>query len=119
MVSKKTVLTKDTPGFIVNRIARPYYSEAIRILEEGSAEIADIDYAMKTFGKFRMGPFELMDLIGHDVNYAVTETVWTAFYFDPRYTPSFTQKDWLKLHGLVGNQVEGFIIMQAMHHKCK
>lgn len=89
---KKTVIAKDTPGFIVNRIARPYYSEAIRILEEGTAEIADIDSAMKTFGKFRMGPFELMDLIGHDVNYAVTETVWTAFYFDPRYTPSFTQK---------------------------
>ncbi|MBK7764529.1 MAG: NAD(P)-binding domain-containing protein [Bacteroidetes bacterium] len=89
---KKTVIAKDTPGFIVNRIARPYYSEAIRILEEGIADIASIDYAMKTFGKFRMGPFELMDLIGHDVNYAVTESVWSAFYFDPRYTPSFTQK---------------------------
>jgi 3-hydroxybutyryl-CoA dehydrogenase len=89
---KKVVVAKDTPGFIVNRIARPYYSEAIRLYEEGKASIATIDYAMKTHGGFRMGPFELMDLIGHDVNYAVTESVWTAFYFDPRYTPSFSQK---------------------------
>lgn len=90
--NKKTVTTKDTPGFIVNRIARPFYSEAIRIYEEGMANMETIDYAMKTIGGFKMGPFELMDLIGHDVNYTVTETVWTAFYFDPRYTPSFTQK---------------------------
>jgi 3-hydroxybutyryl-CoA dehydrogenase len=90
--NKKTVLVKDTPGFIVNRIARPYYSEAIRVLEEGRANCETIDYAMKSVGGFRMGPFELMDMIGHDVNYTVTETVWTAFYFDPRYTPSFTQK---------------------------
>jgi 3-hydroxybutyryl-CoA dehydrogenase len=90
--NKKTVTTKDTPGFIVNRIARPFYSEAIRIYEEGMASMETIDYAMKTIGGFKMGPFELMDLIGHDVNYTVTETVWTAFYFDPRYTPSFTQK---------------------------
>ena len=89
---KKTVRTKDTPGFIVNRIARPFYSEAIRLYEEGVASIETIDYAMKVYGGFRMGPFELMDLIGHDVNYAVTETVWSSFYFDPRYTPSFTQK---------------------------
>ncbi len=90
--NKKTVLTKDTPGFIVNRIARPFYSEAIRIYEEGTASVETIDFAMKQYGGFRMGPFELTDLIGHDVNYAVTETVWTSFYFDPRYTPSFTQK---------------------------
>jgi len=90
--NKKTVTTKDTPGFIVNRIARPFYSEAIRIYEEGMASMETIDYAMKAIGGFKMGPFELMDLIGHDVNYMVTETVWTSFYFDPRYTPSFTQK---------------------------
>jgi 3-hydroxybutyryl-CoA dehydrogenase len=90
--NKKTVRTKDTPGFIVNRIARPFYSEAIRLYEEGVASIETIDHAMKVYGGFRMGPFELMDLIGHDVNYAVTETVWSSFYFDPRYTPSFTQK---------------------------
>ena len=88
---KKTVLAKDTPGFIVNRIARPFYSEAIRIHEEGTS-IEIIDHAMKTIGGFRMGPFELMDMIGHDVNYTVTETVWKSFYFDPRYTPSFSQK---------------------------
>jgi 3-hydroxybutyryl-CoA dehydrogenase len=89
---KKTVLVKDTPGFIVNRIARPFYSEAIRMMEEGIATKETIDYAMKTYGGFKMGPFELMDMIGHDVNYTVTETVWNAFYFDPRYTPSFSQK---------------------------
>ena len=91
-MGKRTVMVKDTPGFIVNRIARPFYSEAIRLFEEGFASVAEIDQAMKVYGGFRMGPFELMDLIGHDVNYTVTETVWTAFYFDPRYTPSFTQK---------------------------
>lgn len=89
---KKTVLTKDTPGFIVNRIARPYYSEAIRLMEEGMASVSTIDAAMKQHGGFKMGPFELMDLIGHDVNYTVTETVWQSFYYDPRYTPSFSQK---------------------------
>ena len=89
---KKTVLAKDTPGFIVNRVARPFYSEAIKMLEEGFADVATIDWAMKEIGGFRMGPFELMDLIGHDVNYVVTETVWTEMYFDPRYRPSITQK---------------------------
>ncbi len=89
---KTTVIAKDTPGFIVNRIARPYYGEALRILEEGMADIATIDRAMTEVGGFRMGPFALMDLIGHDVNFAVTETVFHAFYFDPRYKPSFTQK---------------------------
>lgn len=90
---KKTVaVAKDTPGFIVNRVARPFYSEAIKIYEEGFASIETIDYAMKSIGNFKMGPFELMDFIGHDVNYAVTETVFKSFYFDPRYKPSFTQK---------------------------
>ena len=89
---KVTVLAKDTPGFIVNRIARPFYGEAIRIYEEGVADFATIDWAMKTFGTFKMGPFELMDFIGNDVNYKVTETVFEQFYYDPRYRPSFTQK---------------------------
>ncbi len=89
---KIPVLAKDTPGFIVNRIARPYYGEAIRILEEGIADIATIDWAMKQFGGFRMGPFELMDFIGNDVNFKVTETVWEQFFYDPRYKPSITQK---------------------------
>lgn len=90
--SKVTVLAKDTPAFIVNRVARPFYGEAIRILEEGIADMATIDWAMTEIGGFRMGPFTLMDFIGHDVNYPVTETVFKAFYYDERYKPSFTQK---------------------------
>ena len=89
---KVVAVAKDTPGFIVNRVARPFYSESLRIYEEGVAHYATIDWALKTIGGFRMGPFELMDFIGHDVNYTVTETVFTAFYFDPRFKPSFTQK---------------------------
>lgn len=89
---KLVAVAKDTPGFIVNRVARPFYSEAIRIYEEGVADFATIDWAMKSLGNFKMGPFELMDFIGNDVNYAVTESVFTSFYFDPRYKPSFTQK---------------------------
>ncbi len=89
---KTTVTCKDTPGFIVNRVARPFYGEAIRMFEEGIADFATIDWAVKEIGKFRMGPFELMDYIGNDINYAVTETVFREFYFDPRYRPSFTQK---------------------------
>jgi len=88
---KVSVVCRDLPGFIVNRVARPYYSEALRILDEGAADMAAIDEAMRRIG-FRMGPFELMDLIGHDVNYTVTETVFRSFYFDPRYRPSITQK---------------------------
>ena len=90
--TKVVAVAKDTPGFIVNRVARPFYGEALRIYEEGLADFATIDHSLKTLGGFRMGPFELMDFIGNDVNYTVTETVFTAFYFDPRYKPSFTQK---------------------------
>ncbi len=89
---KVVAVAKDTPGFIVNRVARPFYGEALRIYEEGIADFATIDWSLKTIGGFRMGPFELMDFIGNDVNYTVTETVFTAFYFDPRYKPAFTQK---------------------------
>jgi len=89
---KVVAVAKDTPGFIVNRVARSFYSESIRIYEEGMADFATIDWALKTEGNFRMGPFELMDFIGHDVNYVVTETVFKAFYFDPKFKPSFTQK---------------------------
>lgn len=85
------VVCKDTPGFIVNRVARPFYGEALRIFEEGIADFATIDWAMTTIG-FKMGPFTLMDYIGNDVNYTVTESVFEAFYFDPRFKPSFTQK---------------------------
>ncbi|WP_420316498.1 3-hydroxyacyl-CoA dehydrogenase NAD-binding domain-containing protein [Ekhidna sp.] len=89
---KLTVLAKDTPGFIVNRVARPFYGESLRMYEEGIADFATIDWAMKELGGFRMGPFELMDFIGNDINYTVTETVFASFFYDPRYRPSFTQK---------------------------
>ena len=89
---KLTVLAKDTPGFIVNKVARPFYSEALRIYEEGIADFATIDWAITELGGFRMGPFTLMDFIGNDVNYVVTETVFASFYYDPRYKPAFTQK---------------------------
>ncbi|MBK8145085.1 MAG: 3-hydroxybutyryl-CoA dehydrogenase [Bacteroidetes bacterium] len=104
---KTTVLAKDTPGFIVNRIARPFYSEAIRIHEEGTP-IEIIDQALKTIGGFKMGPFELMDLIGHDVNYAVTESVWTSFFYDQKYTPSFTQKRLVEAKWLGRKSGRGF-----------
>lgn len=89
---KTAVKAKDTPGFIVNRVARPFYGEALRIFEEGIADVATIDWAMMKLGHFKMGPFQLMDFIGHDVNYTVTETVFKEFYYDPRYKPSFAQK---------------------------
>lgn len=89
---KVTVLAKDTPGFIVNRVARSYYGESIRMYEEGYASLATIDWAMKEYGGFKMGPFELMDFIGNDINYKVTETVWEQFFYEPRFKPSFTQK---------------------------
>jgi 3-hydroxybutyryl-CoA dehydrogenase len=89
---KTTVIATDTPGFIVNRVARPFYGEALRIHDEGIADPATIDWAMRELGGFRMGPFELMDLIGHDVNFAVTSSVFAGFFYDRRYTPSITQQ---------------------------
>lgn len=105
---KTTVLAKDTPGFIVNRVARPFYSEAIRQLEEGVADVPTIDWAMKEIGGFRMGPFELMDFIGHDVNYKVTETVFKEFFYDPRFKPSFTQKRMVEAGYLGKKSGKGF-----------
>lgn len=105
---KTTVLAKDTPGFIVNRVARPYYGEALRIYDEGIADVATIDWAMREIGGFRMGPFELMDFIGNDINYTVTETVFSAFYFDPRYKPSFTQKRLVDAHYFGRKSGKGF-----------
>lgn len=105
---KTTVLAKDTPGFIVNRVARPFYGEALRIFDEGLADMATIDHAMKSLGGFPMGPFELMDFIGHDVNFVVTETVFHSFYGDPRYMPSFSQKRLLEAGWLGRKSGRGF-----------
>ena len=90
--NKTPVLATDTPGFIVNRVARPFYGESIRLFDEGVADCATIDWAMKELGGFRMGPFELMDFIGNDVNFAVTRSVYEGMFYDPRYKPSLTQQ---------------------------
>lgn len=90
-LGKTPVLTTDTPGFIVNRVARPFYLEAMRIAGDGTAGIAEIDAAMRGIG-FRMGPFELVDAIGADVNLAVSQSVHEAFFFDPRYRPHPMQR---------------------------
>ncbi|MCA1325207.1 3-hydroxyacyl-CoA dehydrogenase PaaH [Herbaspirillum sp. alder98] len=90
---KNPVHTKSTPGFIVNRVARPYYAEALRLLNEQAATPATIDAVLREAGGFRMGPFELMDLIGHDVNFAVTQSVFQAYFTDPRFTPSLIQQE--------------------------
>jgi 3-hydroxybutyryl-CoA dehydrogenase len=90
---KDPVRATSTPGFIVNRCARPFYGEALRLLAEGAADAATIDAVLRGAGGFRMGAFELMDLIGNDVNYAVTRSVWEAFYYDPRYAPSVLQQE--------------------------
>ena len=90
---KTPVHAKSTPGFIVNRLARPYYAEALRLAQEGAADYATIDAVLREAGGFRMGPFELMDMIGHDVNFAVTQSVWRGFYHDPRFLPSLLQQE--------------------------
>ena len=102
---KTTVVAADTPGFIVNRIARPFYGEALRIYEEGIAEPATIDWAMREFGGFKMGPFELMDFIGLDVNFAVSCSVFASMFYDPRYRPAITQQRFVEA-GLLGRKTE-------------
>jgi 3-hydroxybutyryl-CoA dehydrogenase len=89
---KVAVTVASTPGFVVNRVARPFYGEAHRLLEEGAADAAAIDAVMREAGGFRMGPLELTDLIGQDVNLAVSRSVWEGTGFDPRYTPSTYQR---------------------------
>jgi 3-hydroxybutyryl-CoA dehydrogenase len=90
---KDPVHAKSTPGFIVNRVARPFYAEALRLLQEGAADAPTLDAVMRDCGGFRMGPFELMDLIGHDVNFSVTQSVHAAYFGDPRFTPSVLQQE--------------------------
>ncbi|MHC0430692.1 3-hydroxyacyl-CoA dehydrogenase [Streptomyces sp. O3] len=89
---KTPVRCADTPGFIVNRVARPFYAEALRVYEERAADPATIDAVLRECGGFRMGPFELTDLIGQDVNEAVTRSVWESFFQDPKFTPSLAQR---------------------------
>ena len=98
---KVPVIAQDIPGFIVNRIARPFYGEALRIVEEKIATPEQVDDAMRTIGNFKMGPFELMDLIGIDVNFSVTKTVYADYFYDPKYKPSLLQQRMseAKLHG--------------------
>lgn len=107
-LGKSVVIAKDMPGFIVNRLARSYYSEAIRISEEQIASPAQIDAILREQGGFRMGPFELMDMIGNDVNFAVTQSVFSSFYFDPRYKPSFSQQKLVEAGWLGRKSGKGF-----------
>ncbi|KQZ42554.1 3-hydroxyacyl-CoA dehydrogenase PaaH [Duganella sp. Root1480D1] len=105
---KNPVHAKSTPGFIVNRVARPYYAEGWRLLNEQASDAATIDAVMREGGGFRMGPFELMDLIGHDVNYSVTESVFRAYYNDPRFTPSVMQQEMVNAGFLGRKSGRGF-----------
>ncbi|GAB6049764.1 3-hydroxyacyl-CoA dehydrogenase [Hydrogenophilus islandicus] len=100
---KIAVRASSTPGFIVNRVARPFYGEALRLLRDQASDIATIDAVLRDAGGFRMGPFELMDLIGHDVNAAVTRSVWEAYGFDPRFQPSLIQEE-LVIAGRLGRK---------------
>ena len=100
---KEPVRARSTPGFIVNRVARPYYGEGLRLLGEGAADCATLDAVLREAGGFRMGPFELMDMIGHDVNFAVTQSVWKASYHDPRFAPSLLQQE-LVAAGFLGRK---------------
>lgn len=111
---KHPVVAKDTPGFIVNRVARCFYSEALRICDEQLAGPSTIDRAMKNIGGFKMGPFELMDFIGHDVNYRVTESVFQATSYEPRYRPSYTQKSLLEAGWLGRKSGKGFYLYPEM-----
>jgi len=90
-LNKTAVVVKDSPGFIVNRVARHYYVEALKLLEEGVAAHEQIDVLLRNAG-FKMGPFELMDLIGMDINFAVTSSLYQAFHQDPKFRPSRIQQ---------------------------
>jgi 3-hydroxybutyryl-CoA dehydrogenase len=105
---KTPVVCRSTPGFIVNRVARPFYGEALRALAEGAADVATIDAVMRGAGGFRMGPFELIDLIGLDVNLAVSRSIHAAYSGDPRYTPSLLQQEMVEAGRLGQKSGRGF-----------
>jgi 3-hydroxybutyryl-CoA dehydrogenase len=105
---KKPVVATSTPGFIVNRVARPFYAESFRLLQEQMATAATLDAVIREAGGFRMGPFELTDLIGHDVNYAVTTSVFNSYYQDPRFLPSLIQKELVEAGRLGRKSGQGF-----------
>ncbi|MGZ8304021.1 MAG: 3-hydroxyacyl-CoA dehydrogenase PaaH [Telluria sp.] len=105
---KNPVHAKSTPGFIVNRVARPFYAEALRLLLEQAADVATLDAVMREAGGFRMGPFELMDLIGHDVNFSVTQSVFHAYFNDTRFTPSVLQQEMVNAGFLGRKSGRGF-----------
>ncbi len=107
-MKKIPVVCKDTPGFIVNRVARPFYGEALRLLAEGVATVEEIDMIVKMEGGFRMGPFELMDLIGIDVNYAVTKSVYEQFFHEPRFRPHPIQRQMVEAGTLGRKTKKGF-----------
>ncbi len=105
---KSPVHARSTPGFIVNRVARPFYAEGLRALQERAADPATLDAVMRESGGFRMGPFELMDLIGHDVNFAVTKSVHAAYFGDPRFQPSLIQQELVEAGRLGRKTGRGF-----------
>jgi len=105
---KAPVRARATPGFIVNRVARPFYAEGLRLLSEQAADAATVDAVLREAGGFRMGPLELTDLIGHDVNFAVTRTVWESFFHDPRFTPSLVQQELVEAGWLGRKSGRGF-----------
>ncbi len=105
---KTPVVCKDTPGFIVNRVARPFYGEALRLLGEGVASVEEIDNIVKRSGGFKMGPFELMDLIGIDINYSVTQSVYEQFFHEPRFRPHPIQRQMVEAGTLGRKTKKGF-----------
>jgi 3-hydroxybutyryl-CoA dehydrogenase len=107
-LGKTAVEVQDTPGFIVNRVARPFYNEALRLLGDGVATVETIDRVMKLGGGFRMGPFELMDLIGNDVNFAVTSQIYAGYFGDPKYRPSYLQQRLVQAGALGRKTKRGF-----------
>jgi len=116
---KRAVYVKSSPGFIVNRIARPFYAEALRIYEENVSNFSTIDEIIKSNGNFRMGPFQLMDLIGNDTNYSVTESTFNSYYQDSRFKPSLTQQEFVQA-GLLGRKSgEGFYTYEDGEQKNK